>query len=75
MALTKRKISVSVDEDLVAELETGKESLSAQVNAALREKLEQSRRRRQLGEFLNELDERLGPPNEALVIKYMRLFE
>ncbi len=75
MPLTKRKISVSVDEDLVAELETGKESLSAQVNLALREKLERSRQRRRLGEFLDELDGRLGPADEALVQKYMRLFE
>ncbi len=75
MPLTKRKISVSVDEDLVAELNTAKESLSAQVNAALREKLERSRRQRLLGEFLDELDGRLGPPDEALVQKYMRLFE
>ena len=75
MPLTKRKISVSVDEDLVAELETGKESLSAQVNEALREKVERSHRRRLLGEFLDELDGRLGPPDEALVRKYMRMFE
>ena len=75
MPLTKRKISVSVDEDLVAELETGKESLSAQVNEALRERVERSRRRRLLGELLDELDGRLGPPDEALVQKYMRLFE
>ncbi len=74
MPLTKRKISVSVDEDLVAELETGKESLSAQVNAALRERVERSRHQRLLGNFLDELDGRLGPPDEALVQKYMRLF-
>ncbi len=59
----------------MAELETGKESLSAQVNTALRENLERRRRRRLLGEFLDELDGRLGPPDEGLVQKYMRLFE
>ncbi len=75
MPLTKRKISVSVDEDLVTELETGEESLSAQVNEALRERVERSRRQRLLGEFLDELDGRLGPPDEALVQKYVRLFE
>ena len=64
----------AVDEDLMVELETGKESLSAQVNAALREKLERSRRRL-LGELLDELDGRLGPPDEGLVQKYMKLFE
>ena len=73
MALTKRKVSISLDEDLVAELETGAESLSAQVNAAVRADLESRRRRRLLSELLDGLDEEHGPVEEALVEKYAEM--
>jgi uncharacterized protein (DUF4415 family) len=36
MTAAKRKVSVSLDEDLVAELEAGGEALSAQVNDSIR---------------------------------------
>lgn len=73
MTSTKRKISVSLDEDLVAELEAGDEALSAQVNEAIRSELTQRRRSRLLRQMLDELDQVAGPPDEALVSKYMDL--
>ena len=74
MTVAKRKISVSLDEDLVAELEAGAQSLSAQVNAVLREEFEHRRRQRLLTELLDQLDAEEGPVDEALIEKYARLF-
>ncbi len=74
MPVAKRKISVSLDEDLVAELEAGDQSLSAQVNAVLRQDLEHRRRQRLLTAFLDQLDAEEGPVDEALLDKYARLF-
>ncbi len=73
--VAKRKVSVSLDEDLVAELEAGEESVSAQVNVAVRENLEHRRHQRLLAELLDELDAKYGPPEEALVEKYAPLFK
>ncbi len=73
MTTTKRKVSVSLDADLVAELEAGDEALSTQVNDAIRVELIRRRRQRHLGEFLDELDVEHGPPEESLVRKYMDL--
>lgn len=73
MTLPKRKVSVSLDEDLVAALEAEGESLSAQVNAAVREELDHRRRRRLLGELLDGLESEHGPVDEALIDKYTRL--
>ena len=67
MTTAKRKVSVSLDEDLVTALEAEGESLSAQVNAAIREELEQRRRRRLLGELLDRLEREHGSPDEALI--------
>jgi metal-responsive CopG/Arc/MetJ family transcriptional regulator len=75
MTMTKRKVSVSLDEDLVAELEAGGEALSSQVNDALRFDLERRRRHRMLAEMLDELEAVHGPPDEKLVRKYMDLLE
>lgn len=75
MNAAKRKISVSLDADLVAELEQARQSLSAQVNTALRLDLDRRRRQRLLDEMLNELDQQYGPPEEARIEHYMRLFE
>jgi len=75
MSVAKRKISVSIDEDLVAELESERQSLSAQVNAAVRADLEQRRRHRNLTQLLDRLDEEHGPVEEALVEKYVGLLE
>ena len=56
MTTTKRKVSVSLDEDLVSELEAGGEALSSQVNEAVRQELTRRRRYRLLGEMLDRLD-------------------
>lgn len=69
-AAAKRKISVSLDDDLVEELERGGEPLSKQVNDAIREALERRRRQRRLGELLATLDAKHGPVPERLVRKY-----
>jgi post-segregation antitoxin (ccd killing protein) len=70
---TKRKVSVSLDEDLVEELEIGGEGLSAQVNDAIRAELERRRRQRLLGEMLDAFEAAHGAVNEKLVRKYMDL--
>src|ERR1700681_3139381 len=63
----KRKVSVSLDEDLVAELEAADEALSGQVNEAIRAEVERRRRNRLLTDMLDSLDARYGPVDEALV--------
>lgn len=73
MTMTKRKVSVSLDADLVEELEAGDSALSAQVNEAIRRELEHRRRQRLLTDFLDQLDEEHGPPDESLVEHYMDL--
>lgn len=70
MTAAKRKISVSLDADLVAELEVADEALSKQVNDAVRETLAFRRRQRLLEELLSELDAEHGPVSDALVTKY-----
>jgi post-segregation antitoxin (ccd killing protein) len=73
MPLPKRKVSVSLDEDLVEELERQEEGLSAQVNVAVRAELERRRRNRLLSELLDQLDAEHGPVDESLVEKYIGL--
>jgi hypothetical protein len=73
MTKTKRKISVSLDEDLVTELEAGGEALSGQVNEAVRAEIQRRRRHRLLVEFLDAMDAEHGPVDERLVAKYTRL--
>jgi antitoxin CcdA len=73
MTTTKRKISVSLDEDLVEELEAGGETVSAQVNEAIRADLSRRRRFRLLEQMLDELEVSHGPANEKLVQKYIDL--
>lgn len=70
MTATKRKVSVSLDADLVAELEQADEALSSQVNDAIRAQLERRRRARLLGEMLDEFDATEGAVDESLVAKY-----
>jgi post-segregation antitoxin (ccd killing protein) len=69
----KRKVSVSLDEDLVAELETADEALSGQVNEAIRAEVERRRRNRLLTDMLDSLDAQYGPVDEALIAKYTDL--
>jgi len=73
MTATKRKVSVSLDEDLVSELERGGEALSSQVNEAVRLELQRRRRHRLLGEMLDDIEAAQGPADEVLVAKYMEL--
>jgi antitoxin CcdA len=73
MTTTKRKVSVSLDADLVDELEASEEALSAQVNEAIRNELVRRRRQRALGEMLAKLDELHGPVDEELIEQYSDL--
>lgn len=73
MTVAKRKVSVSLDEDLVKELEREDQGLSAQVNLALRTELERRSRTRLLMELLDRLDVEHGPVDESLVEKYAGL--
>ena len=75
MTVAKRKVSVSLDEDLVEELEREDQGLSAQVNLALRTELERRRRNRLLVDLLDQLDAEHGPVDESLVEKYSKLLE
>jgi post-segregation antitoxin (ccd killing protein) len=73
MTLAKRKVSISLDEDLVEELEREGQALSTQVNTAVRAELEHRRRQRFLVELLDQLDAEHGPVEESLVEKYAEL--
>lgn len=72
-APVKRKVSISLDADLVEELEANGGALSAQVNEAIRADVERKRRHRRLGELLDELEARNGPVDEELVAMYAEL--
>lgn len=74
-SMTKRKISVSLDEGLVEELKREDESLSAQVNSAVSAELERRRRHRLVVEMPDQLDAENGPVDESLVAKYVGLLE
>lgn len=73
MTVAKRKVSVSLDSDLVDALEAGSSALSKQVNDAVRESLARRERQRQLRKLLTQLDERHGRVSERLVAKYEAL--
>jgi antitoxin CcdA len=73
MTAAKRKISVSIDADLVDELERGDDGLSKQVNDAVRETLERRRRFVQLEKWLASLDSREGKVSARLLAKYEEL--
>ncbi len=70
MTVAKRKVSVSLDSDLVEALEADSSALSKQVNEAVRESLARRDRLRQLRRLLTRLDERHGRVSEGLVAKY-----
>src|SRR5262245_10329972 len=73
----KRKVSLTLDADLVAEVEAGGENLSAQVNTVLRDELARRRGWRALGALVDRVDEEEGPldtpEDEAEIARYMRL--
>lgn len=73
MATTKRKVSISLDEELASALEAGSESLSSQVNEAVRVEFMRRRRRVLLDEMLDEFERNEGPVDEVLVSKYTEL--
>lgn len=76
--VAKRKVSITLDADLVEALEaSGGESLSAEVNSALRAEFARRRRQQALAELLDHLAEERGrldtPEDEAEIARYMRL--
>ena len=77
MTTTKRKLSLTLDEDLLVFLERNAEALSAQVNDALRNEVARQRQRQALGVLLERLDREDGrldtPEDEAEIARYMRL--
>jgi metal-responsive CopG/Arc/MetJ family transcriptional regulator len=74
----KRKVSVTLDADLVEALEAdGSTTLSAEVNSALRAEFIRRARRQALAELLDHLAEERGaldtPQDETEIARYMRL--
>lgn len=74
----KRKVSVTLDADLVAALEAEDgTTLSAEVNSALRAEFTRRKRARALADLLDRLAEERGRLNtaedEAEIARYMRL--
>jgi hypothetical protein len=74
----KRKVSVTLDADLVAAMEADSNTtLSAEVNSALRAEFIRRRRQQALGDFLDRLADERGrldtPEDEAEIARYMRL--
>lgn len=76
-APAKRKVSVTLDADLVAEVHADGDTLSGRVNAALRADLVERRRRRALAAMLDRLATEDGPldtpEDKAEIARYMRL--
>lgn len=73
MAVKKRKVSVSLDADLVHELQAADQAVSQQVNEAVREMLVKRRRHHMLTQLLDQLSERHGPVPTNLIEKYTDL--
>jgi hypothetical protein len=74
----KRKVSVTLDADLVAALEADSDTtLSAEVNSALRAEFIRRRRHQALASLLDHLAEERGSldtsEDEAEIARYMRL--
>ncbi|HXC82848.1 MAG TPA: type II toxin-antitoxin system CcdA family antitoxin [Trebonia sp.] len=77
-ASAKRKVSITLDSDLVAAFESeGGTTLSAEVNSALRAEFARRKREQALGELLDHLALERGrldsPEDEAEIARYMRL--
>lgn len=76
MALLKRKLSVSLDEDLVAALEAGSDPVSVQVNEAVRAEVERRRHQQALARFCDRYVEETEPwsdEDEAEIRRIMSL--
>lgn len=68
---SKRKISVTVDADLVDQLGGAEENLSAQVNEAIRTVVEQRQRQADLRAWLAEMTSDQGPVDEDRVQTFL----
>ena len=77
MTRMKRKVSLSLDEELIAELASDDEGLSSQVNDAVRAEVDRRRQQRALEMLLAHLDESDGSldseADEAEIMRFMRL--
>ena len=74
----KRKVSVTLDADLVAAMEAdGSTTLSAEVNSALRAEFTRRKRQQALVDLLDHLADERGelhtPEDQAEITRYMRL--
>jgi hypothetical protein len=74
----KRKVSVTLDADLVAAMEADSgTTLSAEVNSALRAEFTRRRRQQALADLLDHLADERGeldsPEDKAEIARYMRL--
>ena len=77
-AHAKRKVSVTLDADLVAALEAdGRTTLSAEVNSALRAEFTRRKRQQALADLLDHLADERGEldtaEDPAEIARYMRL--
>lgn len=73
--MAKRKITVTVDADLVDELRAGEEAMSAVVNQALAAHYERRARQAALGDLLAEWESRLGPIPEHAAAEARAAFD
>ena len=74
----KRKVSITLDADLVEAMEAdGGTTLSAEVNSALRAEFTRRKRQQALEDLLDHLADERGkldtPEDEAEIARYMRL--
>jgi hypothetical protein len=74
----KRKVSITLDADLVATMEADPSTtLSAEVNSALRAEFTRRKRQQALADLLDRLADERGrldtPEDEAEIARYMRL--
>jgi len=74
----KRKVSVTLDADLVEAMEAdGSTTLSAEVNSVLRAEFARRKRQQDLADLLDRLADERGrldtPEDEAEIARYMRL--
>ena len=74
----KRKVSVTLDADLVAALEAdGSTTLSAELNSALRAAFTRRKQQQALADLLDHLADERGrldtPEDETEIARYMRL--
>jgi hypothetical protein len=77
MTTTKRKLSLTLDDELLVFLERNSEALSSQVNEALRNEVARQRQQMALAALLDRLSGDDGPldtaEDEAEIARYVRL--